>query len=152
MARYYDPATAQFLTVDPKVAATLSPYGYVAGDPLNATDALGLCSWNPLSNDSCEIAVPGQAVTSALRTADNDVAPLLTTIYEHATISYGGCFYICVTGTVQDSDFSLSVGCCGMLARGYGLGWASETPTPGWNGLQYMIGGGYIAGGGATVT
>ena len=43
MARYYDPATAQFLTVDPAVSTTLSPYGYVQGDPLNATDASGLC-------------------------------------------------------------------------------------------------------------
>jgi hypothetical protein len=41
VARYYDPATGQFLTVDPKVASTLSPYGYVAGDPLNATDPSG---------------------------------------------------------------------------------------------------------------
>jgi hypothetical protein len=30
-ARYCDPAIAQFLTVDPKVATTLSPYGYVRG-------------------------------------------------------------------------------------------------------------------------
>jgi RHS repeat-associated protein len=41
-ARYYDPATGQFLTIDPKVATTLSPYGYVQGDPLNQTDAAGL--------------------------------------------------------------------------------------------------------------
>jgi hypothetical protein len=43
LARYYDPATAQFLTVDPKVAATLSPYGYVNGDPLNRDDPTGEC-------------------------------------------------------------------------------------------------------------
>jgi hypothetical protein len=42
LARYYDPSTGQFLTVDPKVATTLSPYGYVQGDPLNQTDAAGL--------------------------------------------------------------------------------------------------------------
>jgi RHS repeat-associated protein len=41
LARYYDPATAQFLTVDPDVDTTLSPYGYVAGDPLNDTDPSG---------------------------------------------------------------------------------------------------------------
>ncbi len=40
-ARYYDPSTGQFLTVDPKVATTLSPYGYVQGDPLNGTDPSG---------------------------------------------------------------------------------------------------------------
>jgi RHS repeat-associated protein len=40
-SRYYDPTVGQFLTVDPDVAATLSPYGYVAGDPLNDTDPSG---------------------------------------------------------------------------------------------------------------
>ena len=41
-ARYYDPASAQFMTVDPAVAITHSPYGYVAGNPLNAADPAGL--------------------------------------------------------------------------------------------------------------
>ncbi len=53
LARCYDPFTAQFLTVDPDVATTLSPYGYVAGDPLNAGDPSGLCGWNPLDWLSC---------------------------------------------------------------------------------------------------
>jgi len=48
-ARYYDPATAQFLTVDPIVGATGQPYNYTAGGPLNATDPFGLgCGWNPV--------------------------------------------------------------------------------------------------------
>jgi RHS repeat-associated protein len=42
-ARYYDPATAQFLSVDPAVAATQEAYAYVGGDPLNQTDPTGLC-------------------------------------------------------------------------------------------------------------
>ncbi len=41
-ARWYDPATAQFLTVDPLVAVTGQPYAYVGGDPVNAVDAWGL--------------------------------------------------------------------------------------------------------------
>ena len=45
LARYYDPATGQFLTVDPKVATTLSPYGYVSGNPINETDPAGRCVW-----------------------------------------------------------------------------------------------------------
>ncbi|MGH9305314.1 MAG: LamG-like jellyroll fold domain-containing protein [Acidimicrobiales bacterium] len=45
--RYYDPATAQFLSVDPMVAETGSAYGYVNDNPVNGTDPLGLCwpSW-----------------------------------------------------------------------------------------------------------
>ena len=41
-ARYYDPSTAQFLTVDPLVGTTQSPYGYTGDNPLNGTDPLGL--------------------------------------------------------------------------------------------------------------
>ena len=33
-ARDYDPATAQFMTVDPQVDSTHQPYAYVANDPL----------------------------------------------------------------------------------------------------------------------
>jgi RHS repeat-associated protein len=42
-ARYYDPATAQFLSRDPAVATTREPYGYVAGNPLNRTNPTGVC-------------------------------------------------------------------------------------------------------------
>jgi RHS repeat-associated protein len=48
-ARYYDPATGQFLSVDPLVDETGMPYAYTAGDPVNTSDASGdssgLCSW-----------------------------------------------------------------------------------------------------------
>jgi len=42
-ARYYDPATAQFLTRDPLVSMTGQPYAYTGNNPLNATDPAGLC-------------------------------------------------------------------------------------------------------------
>ena len=41
--RFYDPTTAEFLTQDPFVSSTLSPYAYVAGDPINESDATGEC-------------------------------------------------------------------------------------------------------------
>ncbi len=40
-ARYYDPATAEFLTVDPLIETTGSPYAYAAGNPVNASDPSG---------------------------------------------------------------------------------------------------------------
>ena len=57
-ARYYDPTTAQFISRDPAVASTMSPYAYVSGNPLNASDPSGLdanCSEipNPFDPHSC---------------------------------------------------------------------------------------------------
>ena len=41
-ARYYDPTTGQFLTVDPLVAQTQQPYSYTDDDPVNDVDPSGL--------------------------------------------------------------------------------------------------------------
>ena len=43
-ARSYDPATGQFLTVDPALASTGMAYAYTAGDPLQQVDPMGLDS------------------------------------------------------------------------------------------------------------
>lgn len=53
--RYYDPATGQFVTVDPEIAQTGTAYGYVNDNPLNGTDPLGLWSLNPF-HDVAEAA------------------------------------------------------------------------------------------------
>ncbi|MEW6155035.1 MAG: RHS repeat-associated core domain-containing protein [Actinomycetota bacterium] len=41
-ARYYDPATGQFISRDPLTAMTGAPYAYTNNNPLNGTDPLGL--------------------------------------------------------------------------------------------------------------
>jgi len=40
--RYYDPASAEFMTVDPSVNFTLSAYVYLNGNPVNWVDPIGL--------------------------------------------------------------------------------------------------------------
>jgi hypothetical protein len=40
--RYYDPATGQFISVDPDVAVTDQPYAYAGDDPVDDADVLGL--------------------------------------------------------------------------------------------------------------
>lgn len=40
-ARFYDPATAQFMTVDPLVEGTRGPYFYAGGNPLSYYDPIG---------------------------------------------------------------------------------------------------------------
>ncbi len=47
--RVYNPATAQFLSVDPLEMVTRAPYTYGEDNPLNRDDATGLSSWNPFS-------------------------------------------------------------------------------------------------------
>jgi len=41
-ARFYDPVTASFLSVDPALSQTDSPYAYASGNPLQLVDRLGL--------------------------------------------------------------------------------------------------------------
>jgi len=48
--RYYDPTTAQFLSVDPLVGITGAPYSYAGDNPLDGTDPTGLDCRN---TDSC---------------------------------------------------------------------------------------------------
>ena len=48
--RYYDSATAQFMTVDPAVAETRQPYSYANDDAVNDVDPLGLFSLNPIKD------------------------------------------------------------------------------------------------------
>ena len=40
--RYYDPATEQFISVDPLVSATGQPFSYAGDDPVNGSDPIGL--------------------------------------------------------------------------------------------------------------
>jgi RHS repeat-associated protein len=44
-ARYYDPATAIFVSVDALVSRTLAAYLYTSNNPLNRLDPLGLWGW-----------------------------------------------------------------------------------------------------------
>ena len=46
-ARWYDPATGQFTSIDALVALTSQPYSYAGGDPINGGDPNGTCTrWN----------------------------------------------------------------------------------------------------------
>jgi RHS repeat-associated protein len=62
-ARYYDPTTGQFLTVDPLVAATGARYSYAGGNPLTFTDPTGL--WPTIVIGAVIGAVVGTLVSTA---------------------------------------------------------------------------------------
>ncbi|WIM95225.1 putative Ig domain-containing protein [Actinoplanes oblitus] len=61
-ARDYDPATGQFLTIDPNVDQTLQPYAYAENNPLQNTDPSGQC---PLCVSALVGGVIGGVVSGA---------------------------------------------------------------------------------------
>ncbi len=59
-ARTYDPATAQFLSVDPLAKLTRAPYNFAEDNPLNESDPTGLGDWLGLGIPSPgEVLFPG---------------------------------------------------------------------------------------------
>jgi RHS repeat-associated protein len=72
-ARFYDPGTGQFLSRDPANAMTRSAYGYVGGNPLNATDPSGLFGIPftdrciDILDDSCNSNADGESFAESPR-------------------------------------------------------------------------------------
>ena len=56
-ARYYDPATGQFMGRDPLVGITGEPFGYGRDNPLNEVDLLGLYGFGLAGQGGAEIGV-----------------------------------------------------------------------------------------------
>ncbi|WP_334142557.1 RHS repeat-associated core domain-containing protein [Rhabdothermincola sp.] len=95
-ARFYDPATGQFLSRDPLTPLTREPYSYTGGNPLNAADPSGLMCWNPTDRDCLAEwgdnlmpdDIPG-AATDAIRASGADVG--LRTASAATGLSLGIC-------------------------------------------------------------
>jgi len=72
-ARAYDPATGQFLTVDPINALTRAPYNYAGDNPINYMDRTGLCSIVPGSSENCFSEAPGEIISGVESVAEHPV-------------------------------------------------------------------------------
>ncbi|HEV3093978.1 MAG TPA: RHS repeat-associated core domain-containing protein [Solirubrobacteraceae bacterium] len=83
-ARTYDPATAQFMSVDPWVAITGEPYSYVGDNPLTFSDPTGRCGFwcvtgivaggIALGTGIGEIAIGGSVVVGGIAVVAGAVA------------------------------------------------------------------------------
>ncbi|MEV6443061.1 RHS repeat-associated core domain-containing protein [Amycolatopsis sp. NPDC051716] len=75
-ARYYDPATALFLTLDPLVDRTGTPYAYAGNNPLVAIDPTGLGFWD-IVTDIGEAVVIGAVDVGEEFLTDGAATPFL---------------------------------------------------------------------------
>ncbi|HUC14776.1 MAG TPA: RHS repeat-associated core domain-containing protein [Acidimicrobiales bacterium] len=62
VARWYDPGTGQFMSVDPDLAETDQPYAYAADDPVNEGDPSGLYCAGTVGETECPNPLPGPPV------------------------------------------------------------------------------------------
>ena len=104
--RYYDPATGQFLSVDPAVSLTDEPYGYTSGDPVNRTDPLGL-HWYDVFN-------PWSSSNPIRTGAENDPNGLGTTLVQNLDPAY-----LAVSGYANEWE-SARAGCSVWRTAEYG--------------------------------
>jgi len=106
--RYYDPATEQFLSVDPQADVTGTPYAYTGGDPVNNADPGGECV-----NVFNIVCIGGGSVTSTLSLRFNPRAGL-NSFNEHANPAY-----LALTGYYN--EWEATENGCGLATElGYG--------------------------------
>lgn len=111
-ARYYDPATAQFLTVDPLINATHTPYAYTGDNPLNGSDLSGNCPVYPYQA-SASSGTPRMwryAHNNGLRPAPNPWHNFM----KYVAVGVSGCFILCAGVTFQNGDVQISAGGLGF--------------------------------------
>ena len=117
VARYYDPVTGQFLSRDPMVASTRSPYGYVSGNPLNRLDPHGLddaCSSGyPNTNDICEWVLSCSDRGSCLDALSNIDNMYAATEQEIAAMTQQAC----AGQTIDQAYFTQQLQTAGELAH-----------------------------------
>lgn len=117
-ARYYDPSTSLFLTVDPLLEQTRQAYLYAANNPINNVDPLGLFDWG-LALGIAGVVV-GVAALSVLTfgAADVVIAGGLTVGMTLDGVATG----IGAAATVYDCGKKLISVSCGLDAVSLGLG------------------------------
>ena len=118
-ARWYDPATGQFISVDALVGITDQPYEYAGSDPVNLTDLLGLLclSIHCIFNDISSVAGAASAVTALI--------PGLEGVSEMAgIIAFATKLVSCVTGHCNYAVLALDV--LALIPGGAALKFANQ--------------------------
>lgn len=109
-ARYYDPATGQFLTRDPLVDQTGQPYAYADGNPTNNTDPTGNIALPSPTQIATRYVGFVDHVTGGATSGVRDSLGLNGGL-DKCSLDYQGA------GTVGD----VTAGALGIAALGYGI-------------------------------
>jgi RHS repeat-associated protein len=129
LARYYDPSIGQFLTLDPKAASTLSPYGYVDGNPINEADpsgqgvacgdSAGSCgsAYDAYMTDSMAqcMAVYGTNYTDCHDAAIGDYGPAPQGSLKPVGIALGIAGILCTASVACDTAVGIGIGIAGLI-------------------------------------
>ncbi len=115
-ARWYDPVSGQFLSVDPLVDVTRDAYGYAGGNPLQFTDPLGLDwldavgEWTAAFGDTVTFGGTEQIrrlISYSMGDGDRDLISHCTVFYEWGghggDIANVGLAFVGGVGAVQSA-------------------------------------------------
>jgi RHS repeat-associated protein len=115
--RYYEPSTAQFISVDPLLQSTGDPYGYTAGNPLQFTDPLGLTWWKPTTWTAStwdNISI-GLTVAAVIVSATGVGAPVGAALFGLSKAANAGS----MVGNYQDGNcLAAAMGVLGFIPGG----------------------------------
>jgi hypothetical protein len=120
-ARHYDPATGQFITVDPFSKATHIPYAYANNDPTNQTDPNGLCP-KTSSKGICDAIKELVKALSEFGVGD----PLINS----DIVSCTGYNFVLRNGLVIQGPWWLPLSPGFNVSPGFGIGWANVNALP----------------------
>ena len=109
--RYYDPATGQFLSVDPLVDQTGTPYSYAGNDPVNGADPSGLITCGGWLG-----WVPGCGVVTDVQNGISSATKGAVTAIAGAEIAANRGIH--GVGNNLASDFNRFAAACGAFSYG----------------------------------
>jgi RHS repeat-associated protein len=132
-ARVYDPATAQFLSVDPLEKLTRAPYNFAEDNPLNESDPTGLGNWLGLGIPSPgEVLFPGGGSTQVC---------VGGTVSFGVTVSLEGCYVHTPHGEGITITPSVGLGAGAAVNGHFGIGESNACRPSEYGGLFNQGGG-----------
>ena len=107
-------------------ASACSPFATLYGPAANPATADS--PWVIDAANSFEQALLNQRPPNPLNPRNPGLLPIgkiLRAIWTHGVVSFGACLIICINGSLQGGHPSVSLGCCGIIDRGFGFGYAN---------------------------